>query len=703
MLHLLWLSLAVPVVVHLVHRRKARQVPFSTLRFLRMVDRRVARRHRLRELLLLAIRVLVLAAVVGALYRPMIRSDTFKGVGVPTAVAVLLDNTYSMQASAQGMLRFDRARSAAVEIVAGLEHGDSVCVVPFAGVDGAQPDLTTALGRQRDELDAMTCGYGTADVAGPLRRALDALARSNTPRKELYVITDFQHLSWTEGLAEVKGDLPDDVPVFMVDVGSDVGTNLSLTGAEFGLGVQVTGAASEIYCTLRNTGRLGADRELALYLDGRKAEAQQAVLAAGAESTIAFRHVFSQTGALSGRVELASDELGADNARYFVTDVQEALDVLLVNGDPSAVPHMDETFFLELALRAPSPTGQNLSPVRPRTVPAADLQRERLDDFACVILANVPRLDDLSADRLRRYVSGGGGLIIFAGDRVDPAAYNTAFAPAGEDPLLPALLEEMRQKPDPDDAFGIKSVAVHHPVFRGIGDQIDTGPARVDRFLSVTPHPGGAGGAALMELDGGPLLLEQKAGAGTVLLCTTSADLDWSNLPARRFFLPMVHQMVYYVSRSALGAGDVQVGMPLVLELPPEAGETEVAFYGPTNDDDPLAVITSAPADGVNRASFAGTGRPGIYTALYEIEGGRRERRFAVNVDAAESEPARIEPEDAAEALGAQSVVVVRDLERLGREVRRERAGLPLWDHLFALAVVLAVAECYMANVVLKQ
>ena len=82
MIHLLWLSLAVPVIIHLVHRRKAKRVLFSTLRFLRMVDRRVARRQKLKELLLLAVRLLLLAALIGALYRPMVRSSTFKGSGV---------------------------------------------------------------------------------------------------------------------------------------------------------------------------------------------------------------------------------------------------------------------------------------------------------------------------------------------------------------------------------------------------------------------------------------------------------------------------------------------------------------------------------------------------------------------------------------------------------------------------------------------
>ena len=247
MIHLLWLSLAIPVIIHLVHRRKAKRVLFSTLRFLRMVDRRIARRQRLKELLLLAARLLLLAALVGALYHPMVRSATFKGAGVPTAVAVVLDNTYSMRTTSGGMLRFDRARSAASEILDGLKTGDSAIIVPFEGGDAAGAEPSTALDALRVQVRGTECGYGTGAVAPAVRRALAALARSNSPRKEVYVITDFQRLSWTPAVRELHADIPRDLPVFLVDVGGEAGENLALTDAEFGLNVQVAGATSELY------------------------------------------------------------------------------------------------------------------------------------------------------------------------------------------------------------------------------------------------------------------------------------------------------------------------------------------------------------------------------------------------------------------------------------------------------------------------
>ncbi|MGD2174853.1 MAG: BatA domain-containing protein, partial [Candidatus Brocadiaceae bacterium] len=250
MIHLLWLSLLIPVAIHLVHRRKAEQVPFSTLRFLRMVDQRVARRHRLKELLLLALRLLLLAALVAALYRPMVRSATFKGGDVPTAAAIVLDNSYSMRAVAAGTTRFERARKAASEILQGLRRGDSACLVLLDVPGDVPPELTTNVAGLSGQLDAQECGWGAATAGGALKKALAALRDSNLPRKELYLVSDFQRRAWSGAAHELTDGLPADMPLFLVDVGGETPENLALEATEFGLNVQVAGAAATISCIL---------------------------------------------------------------------------------------------------------------------------------------------------------------------------------------------------------------------------------------------------------------------------------------------------------------------------------------------------------------------------------------------------------------------------------------------------------------------
>jgi len=695
MIHLLWLSLAVPVVIHLVHRRKATQIPFSTLRFVRMVDQRVARRHRLKELLLLAARMLLLAALVGALYRPMVRSATFQGTDVPTAAAIVLDNTMSMRAVHGGTMRFERARRAAARILDGLREGDAACLVPFDDPEPSEPEMTTSLSALKNRLEAAECGYGSAGAAGALGRALRAVAEDRRPRKELYVISDFQRLSWTAAVEQLRGRIPKGAPVFLIDVSGQVQTNLALTRAEPALGVQVAGAALDVLCSVTNTGAREANSDLALQVDGRRVAEQAAGAASGGVADLSLRHIPGATGPLAAEVRLGSDELAADNARYLVLSVQEKLKVLLVNGAPSPLPYRDATFYLDTALRAPADGGETVSPVETTVVTPDELPQIWLDEYAAVVMANVGQVSDLWAGRLTRYVQDGGGLIAFPGDRTDVRSWNDML---GAD-LLPARLGDVVDVPD---GAPLGRLDGSHPVFAGLAGTVDLSRACVERFYAVE-EPRGPVPARLQ--GGGLLLVERQAGAGTVLLCTTAADLSWGNLPARPFFLPMLHQMVYYAGRPGRGRAEVQVGMPYVLELPRSAAGAKVAFYGPGDDEEPLAELKAerAPRARGARVLFQNTRRPGIYRAEWEQDGDTERRLFAVNVDPEESRLEFIEPAEARALLGAEHARTVDDVEDVALVVERERQGLPLWNYLFALAILVAVAESYVGNAWLKH
>ncbi len=704
MIHLLWASLLIPIAIHLVHRRKAKRVMFSTLRFLRMVDQRVARRQKLRELLLLGARLLLLAAVVAALYRPMVRSATFQGGGVPTAAALVLDNTCSMRAAGGGVLRFDRARTAALRVLDGLRTGDAVSVVLVDEPPGADADPSTGLTQLRDELGALECGYGAGGLAGALDRAMRALESSTNPRKEIYVLTDFQRGAWSEQVESIGRTIPERVPVFLVDVGGPTGENLALTSAEFGLNVQVAGAASEMYCTVRNTGLRSVSRKASIMLEGEKVAGQDVTVASGGELTAAFAHTYSRTGDFWGEVRLDADELDGDNARFFAARVHEKLPVLIVDGDPSDVPYRSETFYLELALRAPAVGGKTVSPVETKVIGPDALLEQRLSDYAAVLMANVPRLDELRAERLRDYVSGGGGLVVFLGDRVDAASYNTTLA-AGDELLLPGTIGSVRTTTETDGAFRIRGVDEQHPIFRSVLPAGGLAAVRVERQMQVEPAEGEGVGVSV-ETEAGPLLLERHSGAGTVLLCATSADLDWCNLPARPFFLPVLHQLVYYVGRPAAAHQSLTVGQPCVLDLPAGTEQQQVTFEGPLGSEDetePVTVAAQPGRTGGRRVVFSGTQQPGVYRASYSADGSRTEALFAVNVDPGESSSERLEPEEAARLLGAPEVRVVHDPDEIGAIAGRERSGLPLWDYLFLSALILAVVESYLGNVLLRH
>ena len=88
----------IPILVHLIMRQKPKQLPFPAFRFLLQRHRTNQRKLQLRHLLLLALRMLLLAAICLALARPKVFSDRLNlSSDRPAAVAMVFDTSYSME------------------------------------------------------------------------------------------------------------------------------------------------------------------------------------------------------------------------------------------------------------------------------------------------------------------------------------------------------------------------------------------------------------------------------------------------------------------------------------------------------------------------------------------------------------------------------------------------------------------------------
>src|SRR6202007_3283009 len=93
------LVLAIPVLIHLVRREKSEIVPFSSLMFLLKVPKRSIRQQKMKNLLLMALRLLILALLVGAFARPYMTQPAKPSATatVNRGIVMMLDNSYSIQ------------------------------------------------------------------------------------------------------------------------------------------------------------------------------------------------------------------------------------------------------------------------------------------------------------------------------------------------------------------------------------------------------------------------------------------------------------------------------------------------------------------------------------------------------------------------------------------------------------------------------
>ena len=693
------LAIAVPIVIHLLNRSKAKVLDWGAMRFLLASLTSQNRRILIEEIILLAMRCVLVALVVLAIARPFLPSRSRVPwaivlpavlgaavcVGVMGAmwahrgarwgllaaavalvavactasaverwwqelrwargrgerdVAILLDASMSMTLRVEGRTNFERAVEEARTVVDACLPGDAVCLLLAGPVPRPVVATPTADRREiRAALERLQPIGGSMGVLEALNAAAAALAEGNNASKKIVLITDGQNVGWDvrsearwRFLAEGLKDLPSEPKIVCRRLALPKGLrNAAVADVGFSRKVVGTDRPVKIHVKVMNTGT-GTMKpgEVELSVEGAKVATERIVteIEPRATETVTFEHRFARPGPrlVSARI-LGRDDLAADDAASRVLNVIDKLSVLIVDGAPSARPLGGAAAFIDIALtprreeEPPSPApkpkgkrgGQPRYLVEPKVVPAPEIGTVTdLGRYAAIVLANVPRLPDAAAASLARYVQAGGGLLLAPGIRAKPTFYNAWVTQAAE-PVAPARLADRRNAADEPARLEPKTFG--HPALRLVAASVqsDAGSALIKAYWKLDANerdPDVRVGGRLH--TGEPFLVERKLGKGYVLMTAAPLDPSGGNLPALKSFVPLIHELVYYLAAPMMLDANVAPGTEATLELReataggPAAGRGLRAEYFDSKDLTRLAATRTDPT-----VDFAwGQGRP---------------------------------------------------------------------------------------------
>jgi hypothetical protein len=529
-------AVAVPILIHLLFRQRARRVEIGTLHFLRVVLRDHARRRKIRRWILLALRiagVLLLALLFARPYRTAPETK-----GSEREVVILIDRSASMGAGAAGGTSpFDKAQRQAAESIRGMPDGASVRLAYF-DADGVEPAPTARIDR------TIHPGLAATDYSKALGWARDIVVASRRLKREVYLYTDLQRSGMGPPLAD---GFPPTADVELIDVGRPLTTNLAVDDIVAGRTDLRDGKPVTVTARLFNAGVLPArDVRIRLALEGRSEIEKVATLAGHSRQLVRFDVPIQEAGLYHGFVAVADgDDLPFDNRRFLAFDARRPDRVLLVDGEPGPSVYGNETYYLETGLRLKLPgdeSTESVTPYEPTHFPlsAAGTALPDLSPFRVVALCNVAEISPSEMRSLIRFVESGGGLIVFTGDQVKSGAH-AALEPAHG---LPARLQE----PTEIGAYRFADWIKDHPVFRPFADP-QYGDLRSLRFRRITRLVAEPDARVLATAQGGlPLVVEKAVGQGRSIVFAFPADNAWGEWAIHRLYVPLVHQLIGYLT-----------------------------------------------------------------------------------------------------------------------------------------------------------
>ena len=575
------LSAAIPVIIHLINRRKAKRIVFPALAFLLRSKQELARRLKIKQFLLLAARIGIFIFLPLAMAQPFIdcgnQAQNASG-RLPVSVVLVIDDSASMSYQHGSDELFEEAISEAEKLLRNLRPWDEVALV------WAHDPPTTAIGTFTDDRSAIRQAFRaheSSDYASDLPAALavarDIQSTSQLPARRTLVFTDNTHAAWNDltthpeslrGLGEVD----------IHAVGPQERTNVAITAIN---ATPSTDGSTGSYWISVDLAYFGDDSfEIPVSLLINRESIATSLVAVSPQETVlqtGFTHVFEEQNTSSFEIEAVLEEpegITADNSMHMILQLDRSLRVLLINGDARGVTYNDELFYLEHALQA---SMEGSRTIESTVVTANAFAGSSLNEFDAVVMANVATLPRSEVQRLHDFVSSGGGLFITSGENIDPDRWNTLFRDLLPKPIRSITLLTERDDPDASiKATHLGTVDTMHPIFRVFNLPGGESLQSISAFSYVLLEPNAEDDARVLANygDGGPALLERTIGQGRVLFWTTSIDFDWSDFPIRTAYLPFIHRVLSYLGRrGANAAGQVTVGSRTVLNA--EALEPE--------------------------------------------------------------------------------------------------------------------------------
>jgi hypothetical protein len=717
---------AIPILLHLLNKRKLRTIEFSSLAFLKELQKTTMRRITLRQWLLLLLRTLFIILVVMAFSRPVMRSS-FAGIGshAKTTMVLIVDDSYSMALENQRGMYIKQARDAALRVLGMMKEGDDALLIKLSDVPGSAQEPMRDPSRIRTLLQEMKVNAKHRTVEDAIRLASRLLGESKNFNKEVYIITDAQRSTFvnnaiTDIRAASEKLFDARTKFFVLPLSDRRFENCGIENVTPQSSLFQPGKPAAIEAVIRNYGSQPVSNRLAsLIVNGSRVMQKTVSIAPGGGTAVEFSFTPVRAGFQRCTIELEDDVFEADNRCYFTLYVPGQIHIDLVADDET------QTSYIKAALAALSASGGtegapflSVSEVLP-----GHLTSSALNDADVVLACGVKEFGKTDAQMIAMAMQNGTGLLFFPGAHMNDSKYNAEFFPALDIPAMqpPPVTQASSstvtgpavqgQAPVPSVQTSFEKIDFDHAVFKGIFEPVqgkktpEIESPQIFRQIRFAPQQ------PLRPIvttgTGTYFLWEKKFGRGTILGFSVPPTTEWSDFALKPIFVPLLSQAILYIGSSVnasvqpgtigrevdprtmlipRSARRINASVPLRL-FDPQGGETK--FASTMLDTKGALALAASLADNATE--------PGFYAIT---QGADTVTVVGMNLDRAESDGTPITRDEITrtiERYGGTPATLSADTP-IESAVLESRFGVELWKYFLIFALVVAAAEMLVAR-----
>ncbi len=654
-------TLAIPIILHLFYFRRFKRVYFTNVRFLREVKEETSARSRLRNLLVLLMRLLTLLFLVLAFAQPFIPQDTEVKQG-RKGVSIFMDNSFSMTAMSQNAPLLERARQRAREIVQAYSEEDEFQILTndFEGRHQRLVSKEDALGL----IEEIKISPATRELSKVLARQQQALRTGKAESQIAYIVSDFQ-----KNITDLNTFQDTTLEINLVPLQAVQERNVGVDSVWVDSPVQMLNQTNNLLVSVRNYSQEAIDNvRLSIRYEGQTKPVGTLSIPPFSARVDTVPITILRTGWHDGELAITDYPVQFDDKFFFAFNVAEVVRVLLINDNTPNV-YLDAAFAGMPGFKADNQLSRNIN-------------YAAFPSYQLIVLQDLPTISSGLASELRQYVNNGGNVLVFPSRQADINAYRSFLAafPAADFQIF----EELERS--------VGNINMEEFVFRDVFENRSANlklPVTKGNFRSSRNAIRGEE-SLLTYRDGSAFLSKYRIGQGNLYLCAAPLNEQYSNLAqSGEIFVPMLYKMAISSARAQKIAYTIGRDESIEADHTMSATEAVYKLRGASGEFIPEQRI-------IGSKVFLGIGNQILQAGFYDmfLSADTTLAKYAFNYDRKESVLDYFTPTELRAQVGAAANVIdIMETAALTAKIEERSRGIVLWRWCLLLALLFMAAE----------
>ena len=673
-------TIAIPIIIHLFNFRKYKKVYFTNVQFLKELKQESDSKSKLKEWLILAMRILAITCLVFAFAQPFMTGKSKTVLG-EKAISIYIDNSFSMENTNKKGTLLENAKEHASEIVNVFNAGDKFQLLTndFEGKHQRFVSKEEFL----EQLNEVKISSATRPLTDVIKRQQDFLQNSLSKNKRIFLLSDFQKNSSFIS----KTDIDTSISVSLIPIISSEVSNVYIDSIWFETPVQQFGTQQIIHAVVINKSTKDIENgTLKLFINGAQVSLNSFNISAGNKSDVAIAFTVKAKGINKGVLKIEDYPITYDDDFYFSFNAQNTIRALVINGKESKTAGNFRSLMQNDSLFVYHENNES------------SIDYSLFSKTQIIILNELNSLTSGLTSELGKFVSKGGSLVIFPNKNPEMESYQTAFQTF----KLPQMVKT--------DTINTKTQSINFEqgLYEGVFDKIDQNmdlPKVFEHFeFAKTTR---SNSQSLLQLQNGDFLLSlNPLGSGKIYLFSISSDETCSNLLKHALFVPTIIKMsilslkpspIYY--RTAMNETIELNTVSNFSDKPLHIIKDDVSAVSTSSVNAETKKVDVIPEHRlINNATTLFTQNQITESGHYEvIENGETIKDLAFNFNRKESDMNFMSVEDLQKQIdekNLKNVVIIDPAEKtLTNSLQEVNDGKKLWKLFLILALVFLAAE----------